>query len=127
MKRYIFLLYIFSATWSSYAYAALQTDAAIQNLPWMAVLIAGGLAAWGGLVMTINRLNLEMKRAEFLHWLLKDVVSAVVAGWFIFFVAQWLGWNVWIQALALLAGGYGGSRILDAASQRLIKEIQDDE
>lgn len=118
------LVCLWGALWTTLAVAEGADSLSLLSLPWIAVLIAGGIAAWGGLVVTLNRITDEMSLKVFGIWLLKDVVSAVVAGWFIFFVGGWAGWNIWFQAVSLLAAGYGGTRVLDAASKRLIKGIK---
>lgn len=115
---------LWGALWTSIAYAQVVDPASLQALPWISVLIAGGIAMWGGLVVTLNRLDHVCSVDEFLKWLARDLIGAAVAGWFIYFVGEWANWNVWFQALSLLTAGYGGSKILDAASKRLIKQIR---
>lgn len=118
-----FFIIVFGAFWSMNSYSSVMQAQTLQDLPWLSVLIAGGVAIWGGLVVSLNRLDDDVPRATFIRWLAKDLVGAIVAGWFVFFLAGWAEWNIWLQATALLAAGYGGSKILDAASKRLVKVI----
>lgn len=119
---------LWGALWTTLAVAqVVETNKELVSLPWMSVLIAGGIAAWGGFVVTLNRVNDDITKREFIIWFFKDLVSAMVAGWFIFFVGGWLQANIWLQATALLAAGYGGSKVLDAASKRLIKSVKGDQ
>lgn len=129
MTRYVASIVIatWGVLWTALAYAQVVAPETLQGLPWISVAIAGGIAAWGGLVVTLNRLTNEMLPTEFVKWFVRDVISAMVAGWFVYFVAGWAGWNVWFQALVLLAAGYGGSKILDAAAKRLLKGIKEAE
>lgn len=108
--------------------AAMQLDPTInlQALPWVSVLISGGIAMWGGLVVTLNRLDeTGADWSHFWKWLTKDLVSAMVAGWLMFFIGGWLVWNVWLIAFSLLAAGYGGTRMLDAVTKKFISKIEE--
>ena len=124
------LAYLFvsmwGAFWTSLAYAQAVDPVSLQFLPWASVIIAGGIAMWGGLVVTLNRLDHVYSTREFLKWLVRDLIGAAVAGWFIYFVGEWANFNIWFQALSLLAAGYGGSKVLEAASKRLIKKVEGD-
>lgn len=127
-KAFIDLLLVFWGTvWTGVAYAQSVYPESLQALPWVSVLIAGGMAMWGGLVVTVNRLDAIQTRGELMRWLIRDLIGAAVAGWFIYFVGQWAHWNVWLQALSLVAAGYGGSKVLEVASKRLIKLVKDTE
>jgi hypothetical protein len=129
VKKFAYVVVaLLGAFWTTLVFAqVVPAPVDLKSLPWVSVLIAGGIALWGGLLVTLNRLDGLETREEFLKWLARDLVGAAVAGWFVFFFAAWMGWNVWVQALSLLAAGYGGSKVLDAASKRLIKTIKETE
>ena len=95
-------------------------------LPWIQIAVGAAIAAWGGATATLGRYLSALYESKPFLWhaeVVRDgAVSVSVGGG-----AYMAGWAYELSApelgLALLLAGYGGTRVLGAAAERLLSGI----
>lgn len=95
-------------------------------LPWIQIAVGALIAAWGGATATLGRYLAAMYESKPFLWRAEVVrdgavsvsvgSGAYMAGWAYELSAPMLG-------LALLLAGYGGTRVLGAAAERLLSNL----
>ena len=110
--------------WATTAYAA-STAPDLISLPWLKIGAGTILALWGGLTATAQRivkaLRDETAVGPIAPALLLDLIVSAGNGFVVYSVGAWQEWGVWQLAIALFIGGYAGTRLLDAATARMLQ------
>lgn len=104
-------------TWSVACYAA-ETRALAQGLsaiPIQDIGIVLVLAIVGGATGTLVKLTKrDVVIVNMVLEIAKDTMASIVVGLLAYFATNWWeGINLWAQAVLILLGGYGGSKVLD--------------
>lgn len=103
--------------WASIAYAAEMSFAeGVDSVPFKAFGYVIGLAVLGGMAGTLPKIvNPAIQIVNVWLEMLKDIISAIVAGLLIFFFTVWREWAWPLQCLLILLGGAGGTKVVDIA------------
>lgn len=110
-----------------WAATALAASAApdLTSLPWAKIGFGTALALWGGLTCTAQRIVKDMRAGiavgPIAPALFLDLIVSGGNGFVVYGVGAWQEWGVWMVAIALFLGGYAGTRVLDAATDRLLQ------
>ena len=110
--------------WATTAYAA-STAPDLTGLPWAQIGVGTALALWGGLTFTAQRIIKGLRDGSIVGpiapSLLLDLIVSAGNGFVVYGVGAWQEWGVWLLAISLFVGGYAGTRLLDAATARLLQ------
>ena len=110
--------------WATTAYAA-STAPDLTGLPWAQIGVGTALALWGGLTFTAQRIIKGLRDGALVGpiapALLLDLIVSGGNGFVVYGVGAWQEWGVWLLAISLFVGGYAGTRLLDAATARMIQ------
>lgn len=113
--------------WATTAFAA-SASPDLTNLPWAQIGVGTALALWGGLTFTAQRIIKRMRdgltAGPIAPALLLDLIVSGGNGFVVYGVGAWQEWGVWLLAISLFVGGYAGTRLLDAASARLLQSME---
>lgn len=113
--------------WATTAFAA-STAPDLTSLPWAQIGVGTALALWGGLTFTAQRIIKSMRDGMTIGpiapALLLDLIVSGGNGFVVYGVGAWQEWGVWLLAISLFVGGYAGTRLLDAASARLLQSLE---
>lgn len=96
----------------------------LVELPWASIAVAGLIALWGGMAATLGRLATAQERLPIAFVIAKDLFASATVGAGFYGVGASYQWGVWQLAVVLLVAGYGGSRVLDAALDKLLDMIR---
>ena len=103
---------------------ATQPD--LLGLPWLQIAIGALIAAWGGATATLGRyLAATYEQRPFL-WrpeVVRDGAVSVSVGSGAYLAGLAYELSAPMLGLTLLLAGYGGTRVLSAAAERLISSI----
>ena len=103
---------------------ATQPD--LLGLPWLQIAIGALIAAWGGATATLGRyLAATYEQRPFL-WrpeVVRDGAVSVSVGGGAYMAGLAYELSAPMLGLTLLLAGYGGTRVLSAAAERLISSI----
>ena len=110
--------------WATTAYAA-STAPDLTGLPWAQIGVGTALALWGGLTFTAQRIIKGLRDGAIVGpiapALLLDLIVSGGNGFVVYGVGAWQDWGVWLLAISLFIGGYAGTRLLDAATARMVQ------
>jgi hypothetical protein len=104
-------------TWSMACYAAEARTLAqgLSTIPIQDIGVVLVLAIVGGVTGTLVKLaKRDVVIVNLVLEVAKDTMASIVVGLLAFFATNW--WediNLWAQAVLILLGGYGGSKVLD--------------
>lgn len=96
-----------------------------KNLsPWVLILLAAGISFWGGATATVQRWAKAEDNGKWKVLFVRDVMCSQTAGFGAFFTC--VHWTVAppVAALVVLVSAYGGSVVIDASLNRLLKYIE---
>jgi hypothetical protein len=95
-------------------------------LPWVQIAVGAAIAAWGGATATLGRYLAAVYEERTFHWkpeVVRDGAVSVSVG----SGAYLAGWSYELSApmlgLTLLLAGYGGTRVLSAAVERMLSSV----
>ena len=110
--------------WATTAYAA-STAPDLTGLPWAQIGVGTALALWGGLTFTAQRIIKGLRDGAIVGpiapALMLDLIVSGGNGFVVYGVGAWQEWGVWLLAISLFVGGYAGTRLLDAATARMVQ------
>lgn len=104
-------------TWSVACYAAESRTLAqgLSTIPLQDIGIVLVLSVVGGITGTLVKLTKkDVVIVNMALEIAKDTMASIVVGLLAYFATNW--WeniNLWAQAVLILLGGYGGSKVLD--------------
>lgn len=120
---YRLLACVIGLGWASTAIAA-SAAPDITSLPWAQIAAGTALALWGGLTFTAQRVIKVVREGgpdtRLGQAVALDLIVSAGNGFVVYGVGAWQEWSVWQLAVALFAGGYAGTRLLDMASDGLL-------
>jgi ABC-type uncharacterized transport system permease subunit len=118
---------LLALTWSAAAYAATHAQVAfgsdLARIPMLAYVITIVLSGIGGAASTLQKLS---RAADLSRWQLevvKDTVSAIVAGLLVFFLCESFEWDSAREAFAITIAGYGNSKLIDLMFRNFVKQL----
>lgn len=108
---------LLALTWSAVAYAATHTQVAfgqdLASIPVLAYGITIILSGIGGAASTLQKLSRAEDLSRWRLEVLKDTVSAILAGLLIFFLCESFQWDSAREAFAITIAGYGNTKLID--------------
>ena len=117
------------------AHAQDRLSRGLDDLSPAAIGVAICLSGLGGLAFTLSKLGDKLtsdnllapeNRKPVTFRVLGCVASSLVAGLATYFCAEWLKWDVFLEALMITVSGYGGSGVLNVYLRRLNNTIGKD-
>lgn len=93
----------------------------LHQLPWLSILVAGAIAIWGGLTQCTLR---KLTKEQVVWAALRDAFVASGAGFVMFNLAMWVGWNIWLMSASIYIAGFLGARFLSAVGERLLDAVR---
>jgi len=127
LQRFVLVLLGLGWVTTAAALAVAASPASLVDLPWAQIAIGCLLALWGGMARTAARIrstsNAEDGALRLWRELVKDVVAASLIGFITFAVSAWQSWDVWLLAIMLPLGGYGGARLLEPMADAALDRI----
>ena len=103
---------------------ATQPD--LLGLPWLQIAIGALIAAWGGATATLGRYLAATYEQRPVLWrpeVVRDGAVSVSVGSGAYLAGLAYELSAPMLGLTLLLAGYGGTRVLSAAAERLISSI----
>lgn len=103
---------------------ATQPD--LLGLPWLQIAIGALIAAWGGATATLGRYLAATYEQRLFLWrpeVVRDGAVSVSVGSGAYLAGLAYELSAPMLGLTLLLAGYGGTRVLSAAAERLISSI----
>lgn len=111
--------------WPPSAWAATVTFGDdLSSIPLAAVTLCLFLSFIGGLASTLQKLAADVAPVRSIGLeIAKDLVVSLVAGLLAFFASEWMNFQAVLEAGVITLAGYGGSRVLDRALDRALREV----
>jgi hypothetical protein len=94
-----------------------------DGVPIFQYIYAFALSVWGCLAANIQRWAKAEEGVSVPLRITIDFVSSTSAGLIVFYAALHIQPPAYLAAIAVFAGGYGGSRLLEKVYQRLEKKV----
>ena len=97
----------------------------LASIPPANILVAVGLAGVGGLAWTSQKeAKAEGENKKLLLTVVSDLLVSIVAGLSVYFMLTTVTDSIMIQSAGITIAGYGGTRVLEPATQAVIDFVK---